>query len=147
MTNMVNVRADIQTLINDLEPDFIKYEPVIVAWALNGGLAVLLGNVVHLTSVQEAAVTTIATGVVAVFTALHTKPFAATAFTGALTTILVAGAAFGLHLPAADIGVGVAILASVAGLGLRANVSPVAEPTPAVINKQWVPANPVNVQK
>jgi hypothetical protein len=145
MTNMVNVQADIKTLINDLEPDFIKYEPVIVAWALNGGLAVLLGDVVHLTSVQTAAVTTIATGVVAIFTALHTKPFAATAFTGALTTILVAGAAFGLHLPATDIGVGVAVLASVAGLGLRANVSPVAEPAPIVpevINKQWVPADP-----
>ena len=130
MTNMENVRADIKTLINDLEPDFIKYEPVIVAWALNGGLAVALGDVAHLTSVQEAAVTTIATGLVAIFTALHTKPFAATAFTGALTTVLVAGAAFGLHLPAQDIGVGVAILASIAGLGLRANVSPVAEPVP-----------------
>jgi hypothetical protein len=126
MTNMENVRADISKLIADIEPDFIKYEPVILAWALNGGLAVLLGNLIHISSTQEAAVTTIATGLVAVFTALHTKPFAATAFTGALTTILVAGAAFGLHLPSQDIGVAVAVLASIAGLGLRANVSPVA---------------------
>jgi uncharacterized membrane protein len=126
MTNMIDVRADLSKLISDIEPDFIKYEPVILAWALNGGLAVLLGDMFHITTTQEAAVTTIATGVVAVFTALHTKPFAATAFTGALTTVLVAGAAFGLHLPSQDIGVGVAILAAVAGLGLRANVSPVA---------------------
>lgn len=136
MTNMTDVRADISKLIADIEPDFIKYEPVILAWALNGGLAVFLGSVVHLTSVQEAAVTTIATALVAVFNALHTQPFAASAFAGALTTILVAGAAFGLHLPAQDIGVGVAVLASIAGLGLRANVSPVAPPpAPAVVYK------------
>jgi hypothetical protein len=138
MTNMTDVRADISKLITDIEPDFIKYEPVILAWALNGGLAVLLGDLFHITTTQEAAVTTIATGLVAVFTALHTKPFAVTAFTGALTTIAVAGAAFGLHLPAQDIGVGVAILASIAGLGLRANVSPVAvkpAETPPVIFK------------
>jgi hypothetical protein len=147
MTNMVNVQADIKALINDLEPDFIKYEPVIVAWALNGGLAVLLGNVVHLTSIQEAAVTTIATGAVAIFTALHTKPFAATAFTGALTTILVAGAAFGLHLPAQDIGVGVAVIAALAGLGLRANVSPVAVKPTTSPPIQPVPVDPVPVDQ
>lgn len=126
MTNMTDVRADLSKLISDIEPDFLKYEPVILAWALNGGLAVLLGSLIHISSTQEAAVTTIATGLVAIFNALHTTPFAASAFTGALTTILVAGAAFGLHLPAQDIGVGVAVLAALAGLGLRANVSPVA---------------------
>jgi hypothetical protein len=100
------------------------YEPVIVAWALSGGLAVLLGDVIHISSVQEAAVTTILTGLVALYTMVKTKEFTVTTFTGILTTIAVASAAFGLHLSSQQIGVGVAVIGGIIGLVLRQNVTP-----------------------
>lgn len=105
-----------------------KYEPVVLAWVLNGGLAVLLGNVVHISSTQEAAVTTIATGLVAAFMALKTHPVAVSGLVGALSTIAVAAGAFGLHLTAPEIGAGAAILSGILGLVFRANVSPKTAP-------------------
>lgn len=104
--------------------NILKYEPVVLAWVLNGGLAVLLGNLVHISSTQEAAVTTIATGLVAVWMAIHTRPFAVAGLVGALSTIAVAAGAFGLHLSSAEIGAGAAILSGILGLVFRANVSP-----------------------
>ena len=101
-----------------------RYEPVLLAWALNGGLAVLLGNLIHISSTQEAAVTTILTAAVAIYSAVRTRPFEVSIFTGAVTTIGVAAAAFGLHLPSAEIGVGAAVLSGVVALILRQNVSP-----------------------
>jgi hypothetical protein len=105
-----------------------RYEPVILAWVLNGGLAVLLGNLIHISSTQEAAVTTIATALVTIFTALKTHPPAVSMLVGAVTTMAVAAGAFGLHLSAAEIGAGAAILSGILGLVLRANVSPKAPP-------------------
>lgn len=102
----------------------LKYEPVIVAWALNGGLAILLGNLVHISSTQEAAVTTALTAAVAIYSAIKTRPFEASIFSGGLTTLVVAAASFGLHLPAADVGVAVTIISAVVGLLLRSNVTP-----------------------
>ena len=58
----MEIWTDIKDFFTNIEPDFVRYEPVIVAWALNGGLAVLLGNVVGISPTQEAAVTTIVTG-------------------------------------------------------------------------------------
>jgi hypothetical protein len=106
--------------------DLERYEPVIVAWALNGGLAVLLGNLVHISSTQEAAVTTIFTAAVAIYSAIRTRPFEVSLFTGAVTTIGVAAAAFGLHLPAHDVGIGAAVLSALVALLLRTNVTPAA---------------------
>lgn len=120
----MNIWTDIKSFFTNIEPDFMKYEPVIVAWALNGGLAVLLGNVVGISPTQEAAVTTIVTGAVAIYTAIKTDNFTVSGFTGVLSTVLVAGAAFGLHLSSQEIGVGVAVIAGVLGLVLRSNVSP-----------------------
>ena len=123
---MSDILADIKDFFSNIEPDFVKYEPVIVAFALNGGLAVLLGNVVGISHTQEAAVTTIATGLVAIYTAIKTDNFTVTGFTGVLTTIAVASAAFGLHLSSQEIGAGVAVISGVLGLILRQNVSPAA---------------------
>jgi hypothetical protein len=109
-----------------LRVDWVRYEPVVVGWALSGGLAVVLGDVAHISSVQEAAVTTILTGLVAVYTMIRTKEFVVSSFTGVLTTVVVASAAFGLHLSSSQIGVGVAVLAAVVGLLLRQNVTPAA---------------------
>ena len=120
----MEIWTDIKDFFSNIEPDFVKYEPVIVAWALNGGLAVLLGNVVGISPTQEAAVTTIVTGVVAIYTAIKTDNFTVSGFTGALSTVLVAAGAFGLHLSSQEMGVGVAIVAGIFGLILRQNVSP-----------------------
>ena len=100
------------------------YEPMVLAWVLDGGLAVLLGNVVHITSTQEAAVTTIATAIVAIYTAAKTKPPAVAALVGGLSTIAIAAGAFGLHLSAAEIGAGSAVLMGILALVFRQNVSP-----------------------
>ena len=103
-----------------------KYEPVILAWVLNGGLAVLLGNVIHISSTQEAAVTTIATALVGIFAWWKTSPHAVSGLVAFISTIAVAATAFGLHLSSAEIGAGVAILTGVLALLFRQNVSPTA---------------------
>jgi hypothetical protein len=135
---MANILTEVKTILLDLEPEFIKEEPVVTAWALNGGLAVLLGSVVGITHTQEAAVTTIVTGVVALYTMLRTKEFVVSTLTGTITTIAVAAAAFGLHLPTQELGVLVAVAAGVIPLVLRQNVSPsaAAPKAPAVLYKQ-----------
>jgi hypothetical protein len=94
------------------------YEPVILAWALSGGLAVLLGNVIHISSTQEAAVTTVLTGLVTIFTAVKTRPTDVQLIVGGLVTIATAAAAFGLHLNAAQIGAGSAVLSGILALVL-----------------------------
>lgn len=104
----------------------LKFEPVVLAWVLNGGLAVLLGNVFGISSTQEAAVTTIATALVAIFTWAMTREKNVSALVGAISTIAVAAGAFGLHLSSAEIGAGMAILSGILGLVFRQNVSPAA---------------------
>lgn len=111
--------------------DLAAYEPMILAWALNGGLAVLAGGVLHLSSTQTAAVTTITTAAAGIWTAARTTPPAVGAITGALGTALVAAGAFGLHLPGPQAGVAVAALSVVLSLILRQNVSPAAKPKTA----------------
>lgn len=95
-----------------------------LAWALNGGLAVLLGAVFGISPAQEAAVTTIVTMAAGIFTIARTKEAGAASLTGMLATIAVAAGAFGLHLSSAQIGAGTAALGLVLALALRANVSP-----------------------
>lgn len=104
----------------------LQFEPVVLGWVLNGGLAVLLGNVVHITSTQEAAVTTIATGAVGVYAWVSTKDHAVSGLVGTLSTIAIAASAFGLHLSSPQIGAGAAILSGILALLLRQNVTPVA---------------------
>jgi hypothetical protein len=104
----------------------LKYEPVLLAWVLNGGLAVLLGTVVHVSTTQEAAVTTIATGLVAIYTWFATKDKAVSVLVGFISTVAVAGSAFGLHLSSAEIGAGAAILSGILALVFRQNATPAA---------------------
>ena len=99
-------------------------EPAVAAWAANGGLALILGYVAHLSSVQEAAVTTIATALAAVFTAFRARPVAVSVLTGAIATAVTASAAFGLHLPAEVIAASVSLLSAVLGLVFRQNLTP-----------------------
>ena len=127
---MTNIFTEIKNLFT---LDVVKYNPVILAWALNGGLAVLLGNLVGISPTQEAAVTVILTGLVAIFTMVMTKEFVVSSFTGILTTIAVAAAAFGLHLSSAEIGAGVALIGGVLALMLRQNLTPAARPKLTVV--------------
>lgn len=99
-------------------------EPAVAAWAANGGLALILGYVAHLSSVQEAAVTTIATAVAAVFTAVQARPVAVSVLTGAVATAVTAAGAFGLHLPSEVLAAGVSLLSVLLGLVFRANLTP-----------------------
>lgn len=104
----------------------LTYEPAVAAWAAAGGLAVLLGSVAHLSTVQEAAVTTIATALAALYTAVQTRPVAVSALVGALATGITAAAGFGLHVSPTWIGVGTAVLSAVLSVLLRPNITPAA---------------------
>lgn len=114
--------------MSNLLKTLFKYEPVVLAWTLDGGLAVLLGVVFHISSTQESAVTTIATGIVGVYTWFMTKSSSGNktvpALIGILTTIATAATTFGLHLTSSQIGAGAAVLSAVLALVLRQNVSP-----------------------
>lgn len=104
--------------------DLHRFEPVIIGWFTSGAVAVLAGNLLHVSSTQEAAITTIATALVTIYSAWRTRPVPASLFTGALTTIVVAAGAFGLHLSAPEIGALVAVISAVMSLVLRQNVTP-----------------------
>lgn len=106
--------------------NILKYEPVLLAWVLNGGLAVLLGNLIHISSTQEAAVTTFATALVGIYSWWKTTPHSVGGLVAAISTIAVAASAFGLHLSSAEIGAGAAILSGILALVLRSQVSPTA---------------------
>lgn len=101
-----------------------REEPAAAAWAVNGGLALLLGNFVHLTATQGAAVTTGVTAVVALFTMFRTTPAAVGMLTGTLSALAAASATFGLHLQPVQVSVAVAVMSGLMGLMTRANVSP-----------------------
>lgn len=101
-----------------------NYEPAILSWALSGGLAVLLGNVFHISSTQQASVTTILAALAAIVTALKTKEKEVSVIVGAVVTIATAAAAFGLHLSSSEMGAGAAILSGILALVFRANLTP-----------------------
>ncbi len=105
--------------------DLLTYEPALVAWTVNGGLAVLLTFIFHLGSTQSAAVTTLATALATVYTAWKARPVAVATLTGTLVTGVTAAGAFGLHLPATVIATAAALLANVLALVLRANLTPI----------------------
>lgn len=109
----------------------LKYYPVIVSWATSGGLALLLGNVAHIGSTAEAAVTTIVTAAAALYSWWKTTPREVSGLTGILTTLAVAGGAFGMHLTSDQIGFGVAVISGIVGLLLHSTVSPSAGSPPA----------------
>jgi hypothetical protein len=110
----------------------LAYEPAVLAWAVNGGIATGLAFVAHLSPVQVAAVTTITTVLSAVYTAIRAHPVSVSLLTGAVATIATASAAFGLHLSAAVIATAVTVLSAVLGLVFRASLTPKAGRRPEV---------------
>jgi hypothetical protein len=104
--------------------NWLRYEPAILAWLANGGVAALAAFVLHFTHTQEAATVTVLTALAAIFTAIQARPVNVSVLTGALTVIATAAAAFGLHLPPAEIASGVSIVSTVLALMFRANLTP-----------------------
>lgn len=104
----------------------VAYEPAVLAWAVNGGAAIVLAFVFNLGAPQTAAITTVTTALAALVTALKARPAAVSVVVGALATIAQAAAAFGLHLPPTVIGAITAVASAVLGLLFRQNLTPTA---------------------
>ncbi|MCW2901487.1 MAG: hypothetical protein JWO67_3752 [Streptosporangiaceae bacterium] len=104
----------------------LKYEPAIVAWALNGGIALVAAYLLHFTKTQEAAAATVVTALAGAYTAIKARPFAVAALTGALMTAVTAAAAFGFHPTAQVTAAVLAVVSAVLPLVLRANLTPLA---------------------
>lgn len=100
------------------------YEPAVILQALNAAIALAVAFGFGLDEPQVAAITVIATAVVAILTALTTRPVVVASVTGAASTALSAFAAFGLELSAQQIGAVVTALSIMLALLLRPNVSP-----------------------
>lgn len=79
-------------------PAKAKYSPVFVLYALNTLVAALVTWGLPLTTTQTAAISTIATAVLGLVAAFAVHPFPIPAATAAISTVLVAAAAFGFHL-------------------------------------------------
>lgn len=105
------------------------YEPAVLIYAANAAVALLVSFGLGLNAGQVSAITVLATAVVAVATAVMTRPIVVSAVTGAVGTALAAVASFGLEFSAQQIGAVVTALSIVLALLLRQNVSP----APAVV--------------
>jgi hypothetical protein len=81
---------------------------------------------VHLTPVELAAIATILTALTAGVSAFLTKPVSVSGIHTAVTTILVAATAFGLHLSTRDTAVTTTVIVTVLGYLLREKLTPVA---------------------
>jgi hypothetical protein len=100
--------------------------PVAVAWGAQMAVTLLAGFGLHLSRVQDGAVTTIATALVAAATALTARPAFIPAVSGAAAAILTACAAFGLKLPAEQVSAAAGALGVILMLVTHAAVVPVA---------------------
>lgn len=110
----------------------LQYEPAVLAWAVNGGIALIVGYLTPLSTDQAGAITLITGALATIYTAVMTRPVAVPLLTGALATIATAVAAFGLHLDPAIVATGVSVVSSLLSLLTRQNVTPKALPNPAV---------------
>lgn len=108
------------------------YEPAVLVYAVNAGVALLVSFGLHLSHDQVAAITTIATAVLTIATAVITRPIVVSTVTAAVGSLLTAAAAFGLHLTSDQIGATVTALSIVLALLLRQNVSP----APALVRRR-----------
>ena len=113
----------------------IQAEPAVFVNGLAALVSVLAAFGVRASPHQVAAVATIGTAVAAIVTAWMTRPVQVPVIIGAVTSIAVASAAFGLHLSAAEIGAAAPLVSLVVSLLLRQALTPVASlPKRATIN-------------
>ena len=115
--------------------DLIRAEPAVFANALAAIASVWAAFGIRASPHQVAAVATIATAVAGIVTAWLARKASVAGITGAVTTIAVAAAAFGLHLSAAEIGALTPLVTLAVSLLLRQAVTPVVSmPKRPVIN-------------
>jgi hypothetical protein len=109
----------------------VRWEPAVWLYGASSAIALLTAFGLPLTATQAAAVTTIATAVLAGATAALTRPVEVSAITGALATALTAAGAFGLHLSAGQVGTLATMLNLALALLLRQGVTPAARASAA----------------
>lgn len=107
-----------------LKENGFRWEPAVYLQAFNAAIAVLVAFNV-LSGVTANAATVAVAGAVALATAVLTRPWVVSAFTGAVQTLLSAVVMFGLPLTEQQSGAVLALVAVVLGLVLRSNVTPV----------------------
>jgi hypothetical protein len=116
-------------------PTIWGQEPTVLAYVFNALLAFLV-TIPALGFTEQAAswTSTIASGVLALIVAWQTRPWVISTLTGALSTILVGLANFGLPLTQAQTTAFVVFASAVLGLVLRGQVSPKSGPVaPTVV--------------
>lgn len=106
----------------------LRYEPAAILLALNSLLAVFLAWGATPTTKTTGIVLTASTAGVTLLIALLTRPWSIALLKGGATAVLVAFAAFGLHLAPVTLTGIVAVLSILLGLLLRANLAPVVTP-------------------
>ena len=104
--------------------NIIRTEPAMILQVLNMGAAMLFAFGLNLSPQKTAAFIVIITGVLAVITAVTTRPIAVPVLAGVATSVLTACAAFGLDWSQARIGTLVAFLTVIMSLALRQHLSP-----------------------
>lgn len=107
----------------------VRREPVLMVGAGLNALVLMYFSFfpgIHLTPGELAAIGTISTALCALVAAFLTTPANVGVIHASLTTILVAAAAFGLHLSDHQIAVVVTVIVTVLGYVHRMSVSPVA---------------------
>jgi hypothetical protein len=102
----------------------VANESAVFMYGLNALVTAWVAFGFRASPAQTAAVTTIGAALVTIVTAFAARPVSVPVITGAVSTVAVASAAFGLHLSAAQIGAGVPVLALVLSLVLRQAVTP-----------------------
>ena len=103
----------------------LRAEPAVLANGLAAVASVWAAFGFRAPAHDVAAVATIATAVAGIVTAFLTRKVSVAAITGAVTTICVASAAFGLHLSGAEIGALAPLVSIVVSLLLRQAQTPV----------------------
>lgn len=101
-----------------------SFEPALILYVINTGVSILVSFGLNLGTTQTAAISTIATAVLGLIAAALTRPIVIPTITAALSTALVATAAFGWHLPPEKISGVVAAVSLVLGLVTRQLVVP-----------------------
>ena len=108
-----------------------RREPAISAWALSAAAVAWAAFGFRAPPHDVAAVSLIGTAIATILTALAARPVSVPVITGAVTEILTASAAFGLHLTSAQIGVATPLVSIVVSLLLRQALTPIPAETSA----------------
>jgi uncharacterized membrane-anchored protein len=103
---------------------WVSQDAPLLLYGVNVLLTALVAFPIGASQTVTAAVTTIAAAVITGISAFATRPVRIPVITGSVATILTAGAAFGLHLPAQVIGSFIPALAFGLALVMREHISP-----------------------